>query len=408
MIRNVSKCAIINVEMSDNMSLVSIFMVVTLPALFVGLITPIVKKLAFMIGATDKPNDRKVHKTIMPRLGGVGIFAGFLLGVIIFNKIIVPELSVGQIQNNVYSIMDVALKYKQLNAILLSSFVIVFVGVLDDMVEIRALIKLIAQISAALIIVYYGEIRLESISAFGININFSFYAHLITILWIIGITNAINLIDGLDGLACGISGIYFFTIAMVALFATYYDSNIHEFVRINDIFTATLALIMLGTCIGFLFHNFNPATIFMGDSGSLFLGLIIAILPLLGFKNVTLLSLIVPLLILAVPTMDVFFAIFRRAIKGKPLSAPDKDHIHHQLINMKLGHRNTVLVIYFISALFSSVALLFTLVSKELAIYLFVFLSVIVLIFVETTSILTEEFKPITHFIHLITLKKNK
>src|SRR5699024_8737043 len=170
---------------------------------------------------------------------------------------------------------------------------------------------------------------------------------IITLLWIVGITNAINLIDGLDGLAAGISAIALFSIAGMA-------------VIMGNNYVATMALILFFSTIGFLRYNFHPPKIFMGDTGALFLGFMIAVLSLHGFKNVTILTFIIPIFILAVPIFDTLIAIVRRYVQNRPISSPDSSHLHHRLLKLGFTHKQTVIFIYALSGMFSLVAILFS------------------------------------------------
>ncbi|TYR80140.1 undecaprenyl/decaprenyl-phosphate alpha-N-acetylglucosaminyl 1-phosphate transferase [Priestia megaterium] len=289
------------------------------------LITPLVKKLAFKIGATDKPNQRKVHQKIMPRLGGLAIFISFLVG---------------------YFILQPTSEYAL--PIVIGSLIIVITGVLDDMIELSAKIKLAGQLVAALIVVVYGGVQIDFINLpFDGRLEFGILSIPITILWIVGITNAINLIDGLDGLAAGVSSIVLITISGMAI-------------MMGNMFVTSMGFIVLGSTLGFLIYNFHPAKIFMGDTGALFLGYMISVLALLGFKNVTVISFIVPVIILGVPISDTIFAIIRRIVKKQPLSAPDKSHLHHCLLRLGYSHRQTVLIIYGMSAIFGLAAVIFS------------------------------------------------
>ncbi len=235
------------------------------------LLTPIIKKLAFKMGATDKPNQRKVHQKIMPRMGGLAIFVSFLIGVLIIQ----PG---GQHHW----------------PIIIGSFIIILTGIFDDIKEISPKVKLAGQVAAAFIVVFYGGLNVEFINLpFGGKLEFGLFSIPFTMIWIIGITNAINLIDGLDGLAAGVSTIALLTIAGMA------------FVMGNP-YVMMVALIAAVSTLGFLFFNFYPAKIFMGDTGALFLGYLIGVLALLGFKNVTFISLIIPIIILGVPISDTF------------------------------------------------------------------------------------------------------
>ena len=333
-----------------------IFLMVATTFLFVAIITPFIKNTAIHIGAVDIPNERKVHKKVMPRLGGLGIFLGFLLGYMLFGT---PS-----------AIM---------NSILIGSFIIVLIGVIDDIKPLKASTKFLGQLAAACIVVFYGNILLQDISAFGIYIDFHIFAYPLTIFFILGCINCLNLIDGLDGLAAGISSIYFLTIGIIA--------TIQGTFGLDFIIT----FILLGSTLGFLVHNFNPAKIFMGDSGSLFLGFIIAVIALLGFKNVTMTSLIIPLLILAIPILDTLFAIVRRLLKGEKISTPDKCHIHHQLLNKRFSHRATVLIIYGINLLFASASIVYVLKDQLLGYIIYGILLIIVLIFIFKTNIIVDK-----------------
>lgn len=331
-----------------------IFYMIIVPFLFVLAIIPFIKKVALHVNAMDIPNGRKVHTAPMPRLGGLGIYMGFLLGYILFG-----EMSI------------------RMNAILIGSIVIIITGIVDDINPIPAKVKFLFQIIAASVVAFYGDILLRDLSAFGFYLDFGIFSYPITILFIVGIINCINLIDGLDGLAAGLSSIYFLTIGIVIVGWT------------NDFgLDAMITFIMLGATLGFLCHNFNPAKIFMGDSGSMFLGYIIAVIALLGFKNVTLTTLLAPICLLAIPIMDTLFAILRRLINKKPIDEPDKEHLHHQLLNLNLSHRNTVLVIYLIDILFAAAMLVYILYNNTIGIIMYAILFVIVLVFIMKTNII--------------------
>ena len=265
----------------------------------------------------------------------------------------------------------------RMNAILIGSIIIIITGVVDDINPIPAKIKFLFQVIAASVVALYGHILLRDLSAFGFYIDFGIFSYPITILFIVGIINCINLIDGLDGLAAGLSSIYFLTIGIVIVTWT------HDFSL-----DVMITFIMLGATLGFLCHNFNPAKIFMGDSGSMFLGYIIAVIALLGFKNVTLTTLLAPICLLAIPIMDTLFAILRRLINKKPIDEPDKEHLHHQLLNLNLSHRDTVLIIYLIDVLFASATLVYILYNNIIGIVMYAILFVIVLVFIMKTNII--------------------
>lgn len=329
-----------------------VFLMLGTTFLFSLCITPVIKMIAKHVGAMDIPNERKVHKVPMPRLGGLSIFFGFLLGYMLFGE---------------QSIV--------MNSILIASFVVILIGVFDDINPLKASVKFIGQLVAACIIVFYGNIILRDVSAFGIYIDFGYFSIPFTIFFILGCINCMNLIDGLDGLAAGISSIYFATIGIIAIMQGKFGLDF------------LLTFIMLGSTLGFLVHNFNPATIFMGDSGSMFLGLIISVIALLGFKNVTMTSLIIPLLLLAIPILDTIFAIIRRTLKGEKISTPDKYHIHHQLLKRNLSQRQTVLAIYVINILFAIASIVYVLKDAKLGYIIYGILLAIVLIFILTTDV---------------------
>jgi UDP-GlcNAc:undecaprenyl-phosphate/decaprenyl-phosphate GlcNAc-1-phosphate transferase len=327
-------------------------------------LTPLVKKLAFKIGATDRPNQRKVHQKIMPRLGGLAIFLSFLIGFIILQ----PESNYA-------------------NAIIAGAVIIIITGVLDDVTELSAKFKLLGQIAAALLVVVWGGAQVEFIKfPFGGEIEFGMMSIPLTIVWIVGVTNAINLIDGLDGLAAGVSSIALITISGMAII-------------MGDTFVAVMASLLLVSTIGFLFYNFHPAKIFMGDTGALFLGYMISVLALLGFKNITVVTLIVPVIILGVPISDTFFAIIRRFVNKQPLSAPDKSHLHHCLLRLGYSHRQTVLIIYAIAAMFGLAAIIFSQATVWGSIILVTVLIVAIEIFVESIGLVGNNYQPLLKFV---------
>ncbi len=318
------------------------------------LIVPVIRAIAKHIGAIDKPDDRKVHTKITPRLGGLGIFSSFLIGYIFFAETSVQMLS-----------------------ILMGGFLIILLGIFDDIKPIKARYKFLVQMIAASIVVFYGNIYLPELSAFGIQLNFGNFGYPIAMIFIVAIINAINFIDGLDGLAAGICSIYFLTISVIALILN----------RLGGLDTV-LSLIMLGATLGFLFYNFHPASIFMGDTGSMFLGFMISIIALLGYKAATVTSLFVPILILFLPILDTIFAIIRRMLKGENIGAPDKEHLHHQLLKLNKSVTKTVLIMYGISILCSAISIFYALGDNKQAIILYFVLMLIIVALIFKTDIL--------------------
>lgn len=341
------------------MSRLEVILIVVVCFLISTFMVPIVKKIAFHIGALDIPNERKVHTKPMPRLGGLAIFIAFLLGYMLFAN---PST--------------------EMNSILIGSFIVLLTGMLDDIKPLPALIKFSGQLLGALTVVFYGGIVIDEINIFGATFdlsNFFVLNYVITLFLILGCMNCINLIDGLDGLSSGVASIYFITIGIIG----YIQGTMTGL----DI---TLAFIMLGSTLGFLVHNFHPAKIFMGDSGTLFVGFIMGVIAILGFKNVTVTSLITPLLILAIPIMDTAFAIIRRLLKGESISKPDKFHIHHQLLNLKISHVGTVLIIYLINILFALSSIIYVLKDETKGRIIYAVLLIIVIWFVSNTSVVVD------------------
>lgn len=329
------------------------------------LITPFVKKFAIAIGATDKPNARKVHQTIMPRLGGLAIYISFMIGFLILRP---TDSDVSALP------------------IIIGSFIIIITGALDDRFQLSAKVKLIGQLLAAGVIVLGGiQLQFINIPFIDEQLNFGYFSIPLTILWIVGITNAINLIDGLDGLAAGVSSIALITISVMAIL-------------MGNVFVASIGLILLGSTLGFLVYNFHPAKIFMGDTGALFLGFMISVLALLGFKNITIFSLIVPIIILGVPISDTFFAIIRRFVNKQPLTAPDKSHLHHCLLNLGYSHRQTVLMIYGIAAMFGLAAVIFSQATLWGALFVMGVLLIAIEVFVEKIGLVGKDYKPLLKF----------
>lgn len=327
---------------------------IAVPFLFVVAIIPYIKKIAIKINAVDMPQGgRHVHTKPTPKLGGLGIFAGFLIGYMIFGTH--------------SSIM---------NAVLIGSFIIILVGVVDDITELGPLTQFIGQFLAACVLVFYGGLVIKNLSAFGLYIDFGILAPFVTLFFILGSINCINLIDGLDGLSGGISSIYFLTIGIIAI------------IQNKTGLDFTLTFVMFGSILGFLIYNFNPASIFAGDCGSNFMGFMISVIALLGFKNVTVTSLFIPIIILAIPIFDTFCAIIRRALKHESLFKGDKFHIHHQLLNRNFSQRQTVFIIYFIDMLFAFASIVYVLNDNTLGYIVYGILLVIVLFFVFKTNII--------------------
>lgn len=314
--------------------------------------TPFVRRLAFKIGAIDKPDARKVHHGLIPRLGGLAIFIGYIVSIVYrFYD------AHGILAHNVFGLV-------------LGSTILVAVGIWDDVKQIDPKTKLMGQIIAAAVLVAYG-IRVNFLNIPFLNgpLYLEYWSVPLTIFWIVGFTNIVNLIDGLDGLAAGIS-----LIAAVAIAVVTYSMGQY------DLTCITLAL--AGSALAFLRYNFNPAKIFMGDTGSMLLGYSLAAICVMGaVKTAAVAALVVPVIVLGLPILDTLFAIIRRKISGRPIFKPDKSHVHHRLLAQGLSQKQTVLLMYVITAILASVAVVTAEVNAivgGILVVIFVCLSVVV------------------------------
>jgi len=295
--------------------------------------TPIVRRLAFKIGAVDIPkDDRRMHNKPIALIGGLAIVAGFIVS-LAFDLITTSNLLTVN---------------KELLGLLTGIAIIVFEGILDDTRTLNAKTKLAFQLAAAISVVLISDTRIISISTpFGSKpyMDLSpFISYPLTILWIVGVTNAINLIDGLDGLAAGVSSISSLSLFFVSLLRVDLEGPI-------VIYIALITAALSGSTLGFLPFNFNPAKIFMGETGAAFLGFTLAVISIQGtMKSYAAISIAIPLLVLGLPLFDTLFAIVRRIGNRKPIYQADRSHLHHRLIDMGLSQRQSVLIMYLASA----------------------------------------------------------
>ncbi|MHB1419750.1 MAG: glycosyltransferase family 4 protein [Bacillota bacterium] len=314
-------------------------------------LTPLVRRLGIRIGAIDRPNERKVHSKNIPRTGGLAIYLGFLAAVLITQSL--PREFMG---------------------LLAGGTIILVLGLLDDWKGLPPRLKLLGQIAAAVTLMLFG-VKVTALTnplsgLLHLSDSFTLRALSIpvTILWITGVTNAINLIDGLDGLAAGTSAIAAVTIAVVSLTQ-------------GQTLPAYAALILAAAAIGFLRHNFNPARIFMGDSGSMFLGYNLAALAIMGLsKGATAISLFVPAVILGIPLFDTLFAILRRYLNHQPIFKADRQHLHHRLLALGMSHRQAVLVFYGINLCLGGTAILLTVLTTAQGVLTLFILTTIILL----------------------------
>ena len=312
--------------------------------------TPLVKSLAFKVGAVDVPKDnRRMHKVPIPRLGGLAIFIGFMASILLFAEI-----------------------NTEMKSILLGAVIIVVLGVVDDIMALPAMLKFVVQIAAALIpalngvqILAFSNPNIFSESLYwvlgGLSVPF-------TVLWIVAITNAVNLIDGLDGLANGVSAISATTMLVIALVGG--QSQV-----------AIVLAALVGACVGFMPYNINPAKMFMGDTGATFLGYILATMSIQGlFKYYAVISFVVPFLILGLPIFDTSFAFIRRIAHGQSPMHADRSHIHHRLIDMGLNQKQAVATLYVISAILGLSAVVLTTGGEQKAMLLFLTLCIVAVV----------------------------
>lgn len=292
--------------------------------------TPLVRRFAFKIGAIDIPKDnRRMHKKPTPRIGGLAIIFGFTVATLCFAQ---PS--------------------RQLYGTLAGAAIIAVMGVIDDCKNLPAKLKFVIQIIAALVVVFAGDIKIDVFT----NPNFlsdnpywvlpEWLSVTLTVIWIVFITNAVNFIDGLDGLATGVSAIMSISLVFISI-------------RVGEYPIAILGIALMGSCFGFLPFNFNPAKIFMGDTGSTFLGFMLATLSIQGvFKSYAVISFAVPLLILGLPLFDALFAMIRRILRGQSPMTADRGHLHHRLVDMGFSQKQTVFILYAISGVLGITAVL--------------------------------------------------
>lgn len=325
------------------------------------ILTPAVIAFARQTGALDKPDARKVHVRPIPRIGGIGIYAAFMASILVqlIFADVTPEFMTSLI------------------GLMIGGTIIVAIGIIDDYCDLPAKVKLLGQIFAAAVLVIGFDVRIDVITdPFGDYIYLEFLAIPTTIFWVVGLTNTVNLIDGLDGLAAGVSSIAAVTIFLVAM---------EEGIPFVAMVTAALA----GAAVGFLYYNFNPARIFMGDTGSMFLGFMLAGISVVGaVKSAATIALIVPILALGLPILDTTFAIVRRARNHRPIFKPDKGHLHHRLLAHGFTQKQAVLLMYVVSALFGLCAIALTAVSTQAAALIILIVAAAVLVGARKLGIL--------------------
>lgn len=337
----------------------NIFYSYILTVIFSVILTPIVSKIGDKTDIVAKENNRTIHHGRIARIGGIAIYISFMLASCIFLK-----------------------ADRQINAILLAGFIIFMTGLIDDMVDLKPKIKLLGQFIATSIIVFYGDMYIHDIFIPFLPDN-QILSTIITYGWIIGVTNAINLIDGLDGLCAGVTSIVLVVIAFTAV--TYQRLDI-----------ASISILLAGAIDGFLCYNFHPATIFMGDCGALFIGFMISVISILGFgsESSVFFTLGAPIVMLAIPIMDTLIAILRRKLKHRRFDEADKEHLHHTLMfKLEMGQTRSVIILYMTTILFAMSSFIY-IYNKNIGILLFICLLLAFELFVEYTQIISVHYRP--------------
>lgn len=319
-------------------------------------VTPLAKKIAFKVGAIAKPRKRDMHTKPIPRMGGIAIFAGFMITFLCVIRYL-PIINL-----------------KQVIGILIGCTTIFLLGFFDDIYELPAKPKFLIQIAAATIVAVFG-IRIDFFTIPFIGQQYiDMLAIPATVIWIVSITNAVNLIDGLDGLAAGVSSIASLCLMVLSIYAGFPP---------GALLTATLA----GACIGFLPYNFNPASIFMGDTGSTFLGFTLGITSVMGLlKGYTIATIFVAVLVLGLPIFDTSFAIIRRFLAGKPIMSPDRGHLHHRLVDHGYSQKQAVVTLYGISGVLGLLAIAFFNGNLKFVVLVFILMGLLLYFTIKTMS----------------------
>ncbi|MDR7485875.1 MAG: MraY family glycosyltransferase [Armatimonadota bacterium] len=320
-------------------------------------LAPVVRRIARRLGAIDYPGGRRVNTRPTPRLGGAAIYLGFVAAALVAMVVARPIELVRSGAEAYIRIPIVVQTDRAILGIMLGGTFLFLCGIYDDIRGLHPGAKFLAMLAAAAVLIPFGlATQFLTHPLTGKTVALGPWGALFTILWVVAVVNVINFIDGLDGLAAGIVAIAGTTLLLVAWAK-------------RDVVAVSLAAALVGAALGFLRHNFNPARIFMGDSGSMFLGYVLGGLSVMGlYKSYTAISLLVPILALGVPIADAAFAIVRRWRSGRPIYLPDRGHLHHRLLDRGLTQRQTVLLLYLVSALLGLGALALAGVNRPAAI----------------------------------------
>ncbi|HFU3800431.1 TPA: glycosyltransferase family 4 protein [Streptococcus suis] len=358
-------------------------MVIITTMVISAIATPLVRFLSIKVGAVDNPNARRINKVPMPSAGGLAIFIAFTLAALWFLPGIVTQVHIhGTYLDYIWPLVG-------------ASGIVVVTGYIDDVKELAPAPKMLGIVIAASIIWFFTEFHFDSfkIPFGGPFIIFpAWLSFFLTVLWIVAITNAVNLIDGLDGLVSGVSIISLTTMGIVSYF----------FLHDSNIFLTLTIFILVAAIIGFLPYNYHPAIIYLGDTGALFIGFMIGVLSLQGLKNSTAVAVVTPMIILGVPITDTVMAIIRRKLSGQKISEADRMHLHHRLLSLGLTHRGTVLVIYAISFIFSLTSLLLNVSSRVGGVLLVLTMGLGVEVLCELIGIFGENRTPLLNVLRFI------
>ena len=345
------------------------FKIILIPLIISTLLTPFIKRYSIYAKAYALENERTVHHGKISRIGGVAIYLAFFITMAFFVS-----------------------TDRALSGIVIGGSIMFFAGLIDDLIDMKPIIKLALEIAAAIVLIYYG-VSVDVIRIFGVVIDIPFLTVLFTVIWIAGITNAVNLMDGLDGLAGGMSVVILVVIGCLALVERRID-------------VVTITFILAGATFGFLIFNAHPASIFMGDCGSLFLGFMISAISLLGFKSSTIVTLALPMLLLMLPIIDTLSAILRRTLKGMKFMQADKSHIHHLLMK-QFGHGKTVIIMCGITSLFGLSAFIY-MINKVIGFIVILSLLLGIELFIEKSAMINEKFHPLMGLYRRIIKKYNE
>ena len=340
-----------------------------IPLIISTLLTPFIKRYSIYAKAYALENERTVHHGKISRIGGVAIYLAFFITMAFFVS-----------------------TDRALSGIVIGGSIMFFAGLIDDLIDMKPIVKLALEIVAAIVLIYYG-VSVDVIRIFGVVIDIPFLTVLFTVMWIAGITNSVNLMDGLDGLAGGMSVVILVVIGCLALVERRID-------------VVTITFILAGATFGFLIFNAHPASIFMGDCGSLFLGFMISAISLLGFKSSTIVTLALPMLLLMLPIIDTLSAILRRTLKGMKFMQADKSHIHHLLMK-QFGHGKTVIIMCGITSLFGLSAFIY-MINKVIGFIVILSLLLGIELFIEKSAMINEKFHPLMGLYRRIIKKYNE